>query len=161
MIENDTRHLKFMKDPIDKSIDYPRVPVGVLLLFCGYVIFWYLQIGHRVQFLGKIRFEFIYAALLFALAFFSTGLPDLRSPLQKYLVLLFACFVIAIPFSHDLQTSWDVFLDRVVKFAFMSVFIVTFIKSPRHMKFFLAAFMLACLKMGEEGFVGKITGSML
>ncbi|HNY89644.1 MAG TPA: O-antigen ligase family protein [Methanoregulaceae archaeon] len=150
-----------MKSPKDKSIDYPHVSAAVVLLFCGYVVCWYLQIGHRVPFLGKIRFEFIYAALLIALAFFSTGLSNLRSPLLKYLVLLFVCFVIAIPFSYDFQTSWNVFVDRVVKFAFMAVFIAAFVKSPRHMKFFLAAFMLACLKMGEEGFVGKITGGLI
>jgi O-antigen ligase len=43
----------------------------------------------------------------------------------------------------------------------MSFFIVSFVRSPKHLKYFLAAFLLACLKMGQEGLIGKITGNLI
>jgi O-antigen ligase len=43
----------------------------------------------------------------------------------------------------------------------MSFFIVSFVRSPKHLKFFLAAFLLACLKMGQEGLIGRITGNLI
>ena len=47
---------------------YPSMNKVVLSLFCGYVIFWYLQMSYRIPVLGSIRFEFFYAALLSGLA---------------------------------------------------------------------------------------------
>lgn len=139
--------------------EYPHVPLLVTLLFCGYVVIWYLQIGYRFPALGAIRFEFIYAAVLTVVAVVS-GVP-LRSPLTGFLVLLFITMLAGVPFSHDPTTSYNVFIDRVVKFFFMAVFIVAFVKGPRSLKWFLGAFLLACFKMGQEGFLGWVTGSMI
>jgi hypothetical protein len=144
-----------------KTIDYPYVAPTVILFFCGYVITWYLQIGYRIPSLGNIRFEFLCAALLIVIAIFSKGFRDISNPLQKYLILFFICIIIEIPFSYDINTSWNIFIDRVVKFAFMAVFIMAFVKSPKDLKYFIVAFMLACLKMGQEGFIGKITGGLI
>ncbi|MBM3302801.1 MAG: O-antigen ligase family protein, partial [Deltaproteobacteria bacterium] len=36
-----------------------------------------------------------------------------------------------------------------------------FVKTPRSLALFVGAFLLACLKMGQEGLVGKITGSLV
>lgn len=141
--------------------DYPHVPQWILLLFCGYVVIWYLQIGYRIKLLGSIRFEFIYAAILALLAIFSGGLARLKTPVLKYVILLFMAIIVSTMFSYDPEKSWTVFIDRVVKFSFMFIFISAFVRSPKHLVFFLGAFLLACLKMGQEGFVGKITGSML
>ena len=142
---------------------YPSVPTLVLLAFCGYVIIWYLQIGYRVPALGEIRFEFIYAAALSALVV-ATGLKDgieLDCPAVKWTILLFLVIFIQVPLSQDSDHSWTIFIDRVVKFSFMAFFIICFVRSPKHLAFFLAAFLLACLKMGQEGFVGQLTGSMV
>lgn len=130
-------------------------------MFCGYVLIWYLQIGNRIPFLGSIRFEFIYAGVLSVLAIFSNKLKGTTNPLSKYIVILFLCMIIQIPFSYDLDTSWNVFIDKIIKFAVMAMLIVAFVKSPRDLSFFLAAFLLACLKMGQEGLIGTITGSMV
>mgnify|MGYP000982981463 CR=1 FL=1 len=142
-------------------ITYPSVPQWMLILFCGYVVIWYLQIGYRIKVLGSIRFEFIYAAVLAGITIFSGGLARVKTPILKYVILLFLSIVISAIFSYDPTKSWTVFIDRVVKFSFMFFFISAFVRSPKHLAFFLAAFLLACLKMGQEGFVGKITGSML
>jgi len=143
------------------SINYPRIDTILLLLFCGYVFIWYLQIGYRMPFLGAIRFEFIYAAILTVLAILFTPKLNLKSPVVPYVLLYFLVIVIQLPFSYDFETSWNVFVDRIIKFAFMFFFIASFVRSPTHMKYFLAAFLLACLKMGQEGLIGRITGNLI
>jgi hypothetical protein len=141
--------------------DYPGTNKAILLLFCGYVIIWYLQIGYRMPALGRIRFEFIYAAFLTLIAMMSPqNKLDLSCPITKFIIAYFICLIIQIPFSHNFAQSWDVFVNRIVKFAFMAFFIICFVKSPRDLVFFLCAFMLACMKMGQEGFIGQLTGSM-
>jgi hypothetical protein len=141
--------------------EYPEVNHIALILFCCYVVCWYLQIGYRVPFLGKIRFELVYAIILLFVMLFTVGLPKLENPLMKYLILLFLCFVVEIPFSYDPILSWNVFVDKVIKFAFMAIFIVAFVKNPKSLVFFIGAFMLACFKMGQEGLWGQITGGLV
>jgi putative inorganic carbon (HCO3(-)) transporter len=145
----------------EATVRYPAVSKPLLLLFCGYVVIWYLQIGYRIPALGDIRFEFIYAALLTVLAFFFTPKIPTDAHFLPYIVLFFIVIIIQVPFSYDFDTSWDVFIDRIVKFAFMAFFIIAFVRSPTGLKYFLSAFLLACLKMGQEGFTGLITGSLL
>ena len=146
-----------------KNIDeYPETNKIILLLFCGYVITWYLQIGSRIPALGSIRFEFIYAAFLSVIVIASPQKRlDLTCPITKFVIAYFICLIIQIPFSHNFIQSWYVFVNRIVKFAFMAFFIICFVKSPRDLVFFLCAFMLACMKMGQEGFIGQLTGSMV
>lgn len=145
----------------NRPVEYPYVGKTLLLLFCGYVLTWYLQLGYRIPALGDIRFEFIYALVLTALAFLATPKIDTKCPLLPYVVCYFLVIVIQVPFSHDPGRSWDVFVDRIVKFAFMAFFIVSFVRSPNNMKYFLGAFLLACLKMGQEGLVGRISGGLI
>jgi O-antigen ligase len=140
---------------------YPYIPTWVLLLFCGYVIIWYLQIGYRRPALADIRFEFIYAAILSLFALNYTMPSSYQCPLTKHLILYFLVVVIQIPFSYNVENSWQVFVDRFIKFAFMGWFIVSFVKSPKGLVFFIGAFMLACMKMGQEGFIGQMTGSLV
>ena len=142
-------------------VDYPNINKIYLLMFCGYVIEWYLQIGYRIPALGAIRVELIYAVILTVIAFMFTPKLDGYCPLTPYIILYFLVIAVQIPFSYDFDTSWNVFIDRIIKFAFMSFFIISFVRSPTHMKYFLAAFLLACLKMGQEGLVGRISGSLM
>lgn len=139
--------------------DYPRISLITLLFFCGYVIIWYLQIGYRIPILGAIRFEFIYGIFLTVIAI--SYKTNFKVPLISFLLLYFFTLLIQIPFSYDFNTSWNIFRDRVVKFSFLAFFIAVFVKRPRDLLFFLGAFMLACMKMGQEGFIGNITGSMI
>ncbi|HML78022.1 O-antigen ligase family protein [Geobacter sulfurreducens] len=142
-------------------IDYPYINKALLMLFCGYVVVWYLQIGYRIPALGAVRFEFIYASILTVIALLFTPRIDKNNPLFKYILLYIIVILVQLPFSYDFNKSWDVFVDRIIKFAFLAFFIVSFVRSPTHLKWFLAAFLFACLKMGQEGFIGRITGNMI
>jgi O-antigen ligase len=141
--------------------NYPHLSSAVIFMFCGYVITWYLQLGTRWSFFGAIRFEFIYAACLTLIALSRFRMVSFDCPLIKYIILYFIVIIIQVPFSHNFDESWNVFVNRIVKFSFMAWFIIFFVTSPRNLKFFLGAFLLACGKMGQEGFVGKWTGNMM
>jgi len=130
-------------------------------MFCGYVFYWYLQIGYRIPALGVIRFEFIYAAVLTVLALFFTPKIDMRCPLLPYVVLYFLVILVQVPLSQDPNMSWNIFVDRILKFSFMAFFIVSFVRSPIQMKYFIATFLLACLKMGVEGYLGRVSGALI
>ena len=143
------------------SVEYPLIRMPLLLLFCGYVLIWYLQIGYRIPLLGTIRFELLYAVGLTLLVVIATPKFDISCPLIPYIVLYVAAMVVQIPFSSDFDTSCNVFIDRIIKFAFMSFFIIGFVRSPSNLKYFLGAFLLACLKMGQEGLVGRLTGALV
>jgi O-antigen ligase len=129
------------------------------LLFCGYVFCWYVQISARMPALAAIRFELLYALVLAVVAL-AVG-TSITSPLTPYLMALFVCVAIQVPFSHAPELSFNVFVDRVLKFFCMSLFIVAFVKGPRQLRWFFAAYLLACLKLGQEGFTGQITGSLV
>lgn len=144
-----------------KEDQYPYVNKYIVLLACGYVIIWYLQIGHRIPFLGSIRFEMIYALCLSVIAVILPIKIDFHNPLTKWIILFFIVTVIQVPLSYNVQFSWYIFVDRVVKFAFMAFFIIAFFQKPKHLFWFLSAFMLACMKMGQEGFLGQLTGSLV
>ncbi len=141
---------------------YPKVNDFVLLLFCGYVFIWYLQIGYRIPALGAIRIEFFWALVLTAIAFLSPNKPNyFRNPLSGIVVLFFLSMAIQVPFSYVPDHSWNVFFNRVIKFAFMAFFIVSFVRSPKGLILFIGSFLLACLKMGQEGMIGRLTGNMI
>ncbi len=143
--------------------EYQHVPRLVLLLFCAYVIIWYLQVGTRISALGAIRIELLVACILIPLAFVTHSKSEIRvdPSLLRLIIGYFVLLFLMTIFSYDFQTSWNIFFNRVLKFAFMAFFIVCFVKSPTGLKFFLAAFMLACMKMGQEGVVGQLTGGLV
>jgi len=133
-----------------------------LWIFLGYVLFWYLQGGFRFPLLGAIRFEFIVGMLLSVVAVIRVvkrGPP--RSAIVGWIGALIVVMLISVIFSVDSSLSWKVFVDRVVKFIMMGVFIVAFVDSVRALKLFIAAYLLAFLKMAQEGLVGLITGSLV
>ncbi|MFP4416736.1 MAG: O-antigen ligase family protein [Chitinispirillaceae bacterium] len=138
---------------------YKHVPLVLILMFCCYVLIWYLQMGERWPALGSIRLEFIYGLILIAIMPF-LGVP-FDSPLVKFILLYLAMVIVQIPLSHDADHSMDIFFNRVVKFGFMGVFIATFVKSPRDLRLFVLSFMLAWAKMGQEGIYGVLTGGMM
>lgn len=149
------------------NIEMPKYQLTnriISIIFFSYVVIWYLQIGIRYPALGNIRIEFIIGVLLgvIALITFNNRIGKIdTSGLAPYIFLYFLCILIQIPFSSDIETSWNIFIERILKFSCMMLFIVSFVKSPFDLKLFIAAFLLTSFKMGQEGLFGKITGSMM
>ena len=143
-------------------IEYPEFKPLLALLFFGYVSAFFLQIGSRIDIFGAIRLEFLLAATLLLLSILYD--PKTKYPPSKLSGLLTAYIllvVIQVPLSVDVSFSWNVFLERFLKFSVMAFFIARFVNSPKMIMVFLAAFLLSCFKMGQEGLLGNITGSLV
>ena len=138
---------------------YPHVPLALTVAFSAYIALWYLHVSHRVPFLAAMRFELLAAVSLFAAAVLN-GL-SLRSPLTPIIGALATVIVLQVPFSVDPALSWTIFIDGVAKYMMVAIMIASFVKAPVHLRWFLGAFLLAMLKLGQEGVVGVITGSLL
>ena len=149
--------------PVGAVQAYPSSSNFALILFAIYVPTWFVEIGKRVHVLGAIRFEFVLGAILGLLAVFSLirAGKDRINPLFPYIVLYFVVLFMQLPFSQNFEVSWNIFVDRIVKFSFMALFIMSFIRNPFALRLFIGVFLLSCMKIGEEAFVGKLTGSMV
>lgn len=146
---------------INDGLEYPFVGLYLSLGLSGYVLLWYLQLAYRIPILGEIRFEYIYGITLFIAGLIFAPKIEFNSPLIKMVLLLFLAMIIQVPFSQNVEVSYNVFIDRVIKLAFMSILIIVLVRSPQNLIFFLGAFMLACMKMGQEGMWGRISGSLM
>jgi len=135
------------------------VPFALTLAFSSYITLWYLHVSDRLPVLASVRFELVAAVGLLVVTALR-GLT-LKSPLTPFVAALFLCLAIQVPLSVNPALSWNVFLDRVLKFATVGVLIASLVKAPSHLRWFLGAFLLAMLKLGQEGFLGIITGSLL
>lgn len=134
----------------------------LVYLTCIYIFAWYLQLGNRIDILGTIRFEFLLGSFLIICA----GIRLLNdrqpaSPLKKPIIIFFSILIFYTIFSYDHATSWNVFYERVVKFSMLALFFTAFIRTEWALKLAICAFLLAMMKLGQEGFVGWLTGSMV
>lgn len=138
-------------------------PTILFVVFLGFVVFWYLQGGYRLPALGEIRFELIAAIVLSLLAipiYFSN--PNRFSAGVGFWVLLLIVVAAAMTAaSFTPSASYDIYVDRVLKFGLFGFLIAAFVTTPTRLVFFTGAFLLACLKMGQEGLFGIITGSLV
>lgn len=132
-------------------------------LFLFFIVQMYLQLSYRIPSLGAIRFEFILGALLTVFAIHESSRTEWTPApkLRTFVALLFLCMLIQVPLSVAPAYSWGIFVDRAYKFALMGFFIAAFVRSPNALRWFLAAFLFACIRMSFEGLIGSITGSMI
>jgi O-antigen ligase len=150
--------------PVDaevQAIGYDKIHIMILGVFVVYIITWFLQLGSRISFLGAIRFEALLALALLGLAMVTRRQKLESAGLTGFIVAFFLALLVEIPFSYNVEYSWLVFVDRVVKFAFLAFFIVVFVRSPLALKLFLFAMIFAWLKMGQEEWLGRVTGSLV
>lgn len=141
-------------------------PLVVLSLFSLYVIAWFLQISYRVEWLGAVRFDFVLGAVLSLIAIALLAKRPLRAGREGNRIRLAALILLAILSlmtfaSVDPVASWPIYVERVIKFSFMSVFIVAFVRSPQELKWFIAAFLIACGYICQESFRGALSGGMV
>lgn len=131
-------------------------------LTCLYILTWYLQLNQRVGLLGAIRFEFFLGSFLSAgalVTYFTS--PGKKSPLFGPVFFFLGVLTCYTLFSYDSIQSWYIYIDRVVKFSMLALFLSMFIRTPWALKMAMGAFFLAMMKLGQEGFVGWWTGSQM
>jgi putative inorganic carbon (hco3(-)) transporter len=137
-----------------------RVP---FILFLGYVLFVYLQGGFRFPVLGDLRFEFIVGAVLsvFAVSTISSRKRTTHSPVKGWLIALILVCSIMTGVSYAPAASWNLFVDRVLKFMMLAVFIFAFVTNPDTLRGFMYAYLFAFLKMAQEGINGLVGGGLV
>lgn len=141
----------------------------VFWIFLLFVVFRYLQGGHRIPALGAIRFEAITGSvLLLASIFLFLRLPTPTWPkgvhpprIAPWITALFLVMILQVALSYDLTTSWTMFVDRVFKFALFGVMIFCFVTSPNAVRYFIATYLISFGKMTQEAIAGYVTGSMV
>lgn len=131
-------------------------------LTCIYILAWYLEVGKRIEILGAIRFEFILGFFLSVCALLAyMNFSTKKSPLFGPAIFFLAILSLYTTLSYDIPTSWNLYFNRVVKFSMMAVFLSVFVRTPWALKMIIGAFLLAMLKLGEEGFVGWLTKGLI
>jgi O-antigen ligase len=146
-----------------ESNPYPSVPLVWTGLFSLYIVVWFLEFGKRVPALGALRFEFLLGGVLVVAAILSISSREESntSRLTKFICVYFVFLLCDLALSRYFWTSWDVFVERLLKFSCMALFTYAFVRSPRTLRIFVLVLMLVFFKLGEEAFIGRITGSMI
>ena len=142
---------------------YPEPPVLLTWGFSLYILVWFLEFGERVSLLGEIRLEFLLGGVLAAAAVgaISSRVEANQSRLTKYICIYFLFLTFHLLLSQYFAQSWEAFVNWILKFSCMALFTYAFVRSPRTLRIFMAMLLLVFMKLGEEAFIGKITGGMV
>jgi len=165
MINNSGR----MIDGVNNTAGYEIKSLfrGQPLAYCvGFYIFaFYLELHFRIPELQAIRFQFTYGAFvgIWCLVKFisdNNKQKELNSVTKVTFLLIFILGIYTV-FSLDRAESIKVFNDRVIKFALVSFFIYAATQRIEDLRVIIAFMLLAWLKIGQEGFWGWFTGSLV
>lgn len=144
---------------------YREPAVTIMAVFLVFVVARYMQWGARRAIFAALRIEFTLGLLLTAVCI---GLLAMRPvslrPARHVLIgigLLFAAMLVQLPFAAAQDQAHDVFVDHVIKFAFLTFFMTVLIQSPRYLRWFLYAFLFSCFYVTQESVRGLISGSLV
>ncbi len=152
--------------PVPALTPFPTVGKAITAIFSLWVLAFWLELGLRIPLLAAIRFEFLLAGMAIAFAVANPlKRPKGDKSLNGNIIGCGAAFVIvmlvSMPLSVNLDISWNEFVNHVVKFAIIGLLIPRYVISPFTLRVYLFSTLLAFLKVGQEAFLGKITGSMV
>lgn len=147
------------------GLAYIEAPFPMTLVFLLFVLVRYMEWNHRVGILGAIRFEFIVGLTtivlsVLVLSSIRTSLDGSRGIVIGAALLLFTMGA-GVPFALLPEVAKTTFIDRGVKFAMLTFFVVVFARSPRTMFWFISAFMISIGYLTQESLRGALTGSMI
>lgn len=144
---------------------YREPAVAVMAVFMVFVVARYMQWGARRDIFAALRIEFTLGLLLTAvcIGLLATRPVSLR-PARHVLIgvgLLFVAMLVQLPFAAAKDRAHDVFVDHVIKYAFLALFMTVLIQSPRYLRWFLFAFLFSCLYVTQESVQGLISGGLV
>lgn len=147
---------------------YWEAPLYVTGVFMMFILARYMQWGARRDIFKTLRIEFLLGLILTVVCtLLLTSNPVRLEKLKDAknvligIVLLFAVMVIQIPFAADKDLASKIFVDRVIKFAMLTYFMVVLIRSPRSMRYFIGAFLFACFYVTQEAARGALNGGLI
>jgi len=160
-----------LSDARPASVPVPRFwepPLAVTLTFLVFVVARYMQWGARRDILATIRIEFLLGLVVLIMCVALLPAHPIRLAGNRHarnvvigIVALFFAMIIQIPFAADPVMARKIFWDRVIKFAMLTFFMVVLIRSPRTLRWFLAAFLFACFYVTQESVRGLISGGLV
>lgn len=136
-----------------------------MAVFMVFVVARYMQWGARRAIFAALRIEFTLGLLLTAvcIGLLATRPVSLR-PARNVLIgiaLLFLAMLVQLPFAAAKEVAHNVFVDHVIKFAFLTLFMTVLVQSPRYLRWFLYAFLFSCFYVTQEAVRGLISGSLV
>lgn len=147
---------------------YWEPPLAVTLTFLIFVVARYMQWGARRDIFATIRIEFLLGLVLtVACAFLLPSAPLNLGRLKAAkrvliaIAMLFFAMIIQIPFAADKELAQTIFVDRVIKFAMLTFFMAVLIRSPKALRWFMAAFLFACFYVTQEAARGALNGGLV
>jgi O-antigen ligase len=140
----------------------------------AYLFFYYLEASLRWPVLQSIRFHFVFGLLLTVLCLFKMlsskkepkkltfgKVKKIDQPLVNITYILIAILGFYTIFSMDREVSNRIYMDRVIKFSLVTFFIYMSVDKIKDLQVIVVFILLAWFKVGSEGFLGWITGSMM
>jgi hypothetical protein len=142
-----------------------------------YLFFFYMEASLRWSSFEAIRFHFVFGLALTILCGFKllTARKDIpkksfnkfktekdkaRSLINCAFLFLFILGLYSVA-SFAREISIDTYLDRVIKLALISFFIVSSVENIKDFKVIVIFLLLAWFKIGSEGFLGWATGNLM
>jgi O-antigen ligase len=152
-----------MKNPGANPSPWPQVSTLLSAALAMYAVIWFMQLGIRRPFLGAIRIEMVWAIALLIMAVLS---PRDRTSIfshsgVRWALALVVLMGLRVIISEDVEVSWFVYFNRVLKFAVMGLFVMMIVRDPRSMKWFLGGMLFAWFYITQESFRGGLTGSLV
>jgi len=161
--QNDADAAVFQDDKDLRDLpQYSQVPFPILCLFLIYVVWWYLQGSYRFPAIGAIRIEFILGSVLSVIAIFKilTAKDNVFPAVIGWAIAFISLMYIMTFASVAPEVSTKIFVNRVIKFIMMGVFIYAFVCNPTVLRWFLGTWLFAFAKMAQEGVLGLLTGGL-
>jgi putative inorganic carbon (HCO3(-)) transporter len=147
------------------GLSNPLPPVYLVAALLVYTISVYTSLAERLEFLAAVRHELIIGAVLAVMCIWVlTALPVNMAPSRwtiLAIVLLFLVMLSQIPFAADPVRAWDTFFNKIFKQALFAFFILVLIRSPQHLRWFLAALVFSLFWVYQEAIRGLITGDLI
>ncbi len=151
-----------------RSPGYWEPPMVVTFTFLVFVVARYMQWGARREIFATLRVEFVLGLALTAACAFLLPSSPLRIGDMKWakrvlmaIGVLFFAMIIQLPFAADKELAQTIFVDRVIKFAMLTFFMVVLIRSPQTMRLFMGAFLFACFYVTQEAARGALSGGLI
>ena len=148
-----------------RDFRYFEPPLFASALLWLFLLVKYMQWNYRLEFLGAIRFEFIVGA---ALVIVTVGVHVSSRLSFRHsrgiivgMALLLVTMLFSVPFAIDPEMAWSGFMDHGVKFSMLTLGIAVMVRSPRTMRWFIAAFIFSMLYLCQESFRAGLSGSMI
>lgn len=159
-----SNELEKLKPKLVLAWGYAERPLLAVLIFLAFVVSRYIQIGARREILATIRFEFLLGIVVIIISIFLVvrKKPCLFGVNALMLLILSLFLVMAshVPFAADQEMALLVFNDKAIKFMLFAFSMIVMIESPRHLRWFIYAFLFSLFYITFESFKGLISGGL-